>query len=250
MNRAIELGAELKIGKVDGIDIKDGIIRGVHVNGETIQCDKVVLCLGPWTGVALEDWFNIKIHMDGIKSTSLVYNQMPEMKTEPFACFCDDDKYGCHLELYPRPSGELYICGIGGSDYVSGDRLRDGGDCSSSDLILADPKRIDAGRKSFSSMSSLGDRTPDLTNACMRPCTSDSLPIMGKIPYVEGAYVSAGHNCWGILWSCVSGKAMSELLAEGRSSTISLEAFNPMRFMPRVDTRGRKKGDIDVGEQW
>jgi len=138
MNAAVTMGfAEIRKGKVSGVVIENGSITGVRTDNSTIPCEKVVLCLGPWTGVALEDWFSVIVPMDGIKSTSLVYKDLSEMKTEPLACFCDNDKYGCHLELYPRPDGELYICGIGGSDYV-----RDGGDCASADLTLADPKRV------------------------------------------------------------------------------------------------------------
>lgn len=244
MNAAIAMGfAEIKKGKAKKGVILDetGVVTGVKVDDSIIECEKVVLCLGPWTGVMLEDWFNIKIKMDGIKSTSLVYEEMPEMKYEPFALFCDDDKYGCHLEFYPRPSGELYICGIGGSDYVRDDRLREDGDCASADLIMADPKRVDAGRNSFKEMSSLGDRTPTRT-----------LPIMGSVPFTKGAFVSAGHNCWGILWSCISGLAMSELVNEGTCNVLDLKAFDPMRFIPKNvnNNRGRKKGDLAVGEQW
>jgi len=41
-------------------------------------------------------------------------------------------------------AGELYICGCGGSDYVSGDRLRAGGDCESADKVHQDPARVQA----------------------------------------------------------------------------------------------------------
>jgi glycine/D-amino acid oxidase-like deaminating enzyme len=164
--------------------------------------------------------------------------------------FCDDDEFGTNLELYPRPNGDLYICGIGGSDYVRGDRLRQGGDCATASLILADPTRREAGINSLRSMSSLGDKySPDITQACMRPCTADSLPAMGKLN-VENAFVSTGHNCWGILWSCISGLVMSELIVDGHSQTIDLEPFNPLRFMHKTKNRGKKIGEVYVGEQW
>ena len=51
-----------------------------------------------------------------------------------------------------RPD-ELYICGCGGSDYVSGDRLRSGGDCESADKIHEDPRRVAAARRSFEAMT-------------------------------------------------------------------------------------------------
>jgi glycine/D-amino acid oxidase-like deaminating enzyme len=248
---AIQSGyAELMIGNAQGIITENSKINGVKVNNSIISCSNVCICMGPWSGVRIYDWFQISIPMDGIKSTSLVYN-INEIKTEPYACFCDDDEFGTHLELYPRPNGDLYICGIGGSDYVNGDRLLEGGDCESADLILADINRTTAGINSFKSMSSLGDKyKPIITQACMRPCTSDSLPAMGKLN-IDGAFVSTAHNCWGILWSCISGLAMSELIIDGHSQSIDLNPFNPLRFMQQIKNRGKKiDGQIDVGEQW
>ena len=75
---------------------------------------------------------------------------------------------------------------------------------------------------------------------------------MGEIPNVQGAYVSTGHNCWGILWAPVSGLAMAQLVAQGSCDIIDISAFAASRFLPRVESkeRGRKKGGVDVGEQW
>jgi glycine/D-amino acid oxidase-like deaminating enzyme len=63
-------------------------------------------------------------------------------------------------------------------------------------LPQADPKRVAAASASFSSMTSLGDSPPDTVQACMRPCPPDSLPIMGAVEGITGAYIAAGHNCW------------------------------------------------------
>ena len=91
-----------------------------------------------------------------------------------------------------------------------------------------------------------------LYQACMRPCPSDGLPVMGVVPRVEGAYISCGHNCWGILWAPASGLAMAELIATGESSTIDLKSFSPERFdrSGRSARRGKKMGTVEVGEQW
>ena len=94
---------------------------------------------------------------------------------------------------------------------------------------------------------------PDLVQACMRPCPPDALPIMGKVPHVRGAYISAGHNCWGILWAPVSGLAMSELILDGAASCVDLRHFSPARFArsgSAAALRGRKMGTVPVGEQW
>lgn len=129
VNKFIEHSScEIIIGKAQRLEIYENTVVGIHVEGhnEIIQCDKVVIAMGPWSGVFCEDNFNIAMPMEGIKSTSIIYQNVNEVKVEPYALFCDEDINNCHLELYPRSNGDLYVCGLGGSDYVSGDRLRQG----------------------------------------------------------------------------------------------------------------------------
>ena len=115
----------------------------------------------------------------------------------------------------------------------------------------ADPARVEAATQAFSTMSKRLGGTPDTTQACMRPCPPDALPMMGKVGHVRGAYISAGHNCWGILWAPISGLSMAELIMEGESKCVDLRPFSPGRFMPRATGgRGRKQGTVSVGEQW
>ena len=54
-----------------------------------------------------EDYFGIDLPMEGVKSTSLVYANNAEVVREPYACFCEEDDNGCHLELYPRSNGDI-----------------------------------------------------------------------------------------------------------------------------------------------
>eukprot|EP00606_Chrysophyceae_sp_TOSAG23-5_P001076 GSChrysophyteH2.ASY1.ANO1.1453.1 assembled CDS len=171
--------------------------RGVRTaaNG-VISGDRLIIAAGPWTGVLVEEWFpHLICPMEGIKSTSMLYEAISAVKTEPVVCFSEEhDQHSTHLELYPRPNGDLYVF---------------------------------AGRK------------PALTQACMRPCPPDGLPIMGPIPTNVGpdtVYVSAGHNCWGILWAPICGKAMAQLAACGSQDVLDLRAFDISRF--NVKKRG------------
>jgi hypothetical protein len=43
---------------------------------------------------------------------------------------------------------------------------------------------------------------------------------------------------------------MAELMALGESKVVDISAFNPARFMGRSAKRGKKMGDVNVGEQW
>jgi len=86
----------------------------------------------------------------------------------------------------------------------------------------------------------------------MRPCPPDAKPYMGPVQGWKGAYINAGHNCWGIAWAPACGKAMAELVLEGRCRSVDLKPFDPARFTASKGRggRGRKKGSLSVGEQW
>ena len=85
----------------------------------------------------------------------------------------------------------------------------------------------------------MGGAGPRVSQSCMRPCPPDALPYLGAVPGVDGAYLACGHNCWGILWAPVTGRIVSELVVDGKSS-IDLEAFDPGRFMSAAQKRGRR----------
>ena len=174
------------------------------------------------------------------------------MAEEPCALFCAEDSNACHLEVYPRVDGSVYLCGIGGSDHVRGARLREGGDLQDASLMKANPNRVAAAVASFQGMAPFArGQTPKIEQACMRPCAPDAMPVLGVVPGTSNVVCAYGHNCWGILWAPVTGLLISELLADGAVTAIpSLDPFSPKRFMTRAPKRGRAKGDERVGEQW
>jgi hypothetical protein len=190
------------------------------------------------------------------------------------------------VEVYPRPDGTIYICGIGGSDYITTSELQES---AFLDECLPKSDRVEAASSAFRMMSNSYAKKGVLSHsqACkcridatfiyqddihrtrmiikldfrmhvhsfscegMRPCPPDALPYMGKITGWSGAYINAGHNCWGIAWAPACGKAIAELVLEGASRSVNLKPFDPARFASRArGGRGRKKGTVNVGEQW
>ena len=267
VEKMIETGdIHVILGECIGVDVEDGggggggdgkIVKGVkYIDRETqeervLEADVVVVSAGPWSCQA-EDWFDnaVELPMEGVKSTSIVWKEREGTATAATALFCgEDNRFGTHLEVYPRPDNSIYICGIGGSDYITKEELKTGAyleECN------AKESRVDAASNAFREMSATyrKDGELDRSQACMRPCPPDAMPYMGKIPGYKGAYINAGHNCWGIAWAPACGVAMSELILEGESSSINLKPFDPTRFTTRVIGRGRKKRGESVGEQW
>jgi glycine/D-amino acid oxidase-like deaminating enzyme len=62
--------------------------------------------------------------------------------------------------------------------------------------------------------------------------TRDGLPLIGKVPGVEGAYIATGHSVWGILNAPATGEAMAELIVDGAAHTVDLVPFDPGRLRP------------------
>ncbi|EWM27319.1 FAD dependent oxidoreductase [Nannochloropsis gaditana] len=262
---AVANGAQVVKGTVVGLAFGEGqdgtapvasirTVTGVQLEGqeeEPIPCSKVVVATGPWAPVAGE-WFGIPVPMEGIYSTSIVLpNCEAASIQEPYALFCGEDENGCHIEVYPRPDGKIYMCGLGGSDYVGGSRLTPGGDCDRPEKILPKPHRVHAAMKSFSAMSpSMAHGKEPMAAACMRPCSQDGLPILGKIPTATNAYLATALNQWGILGAPAAGLCMAELVAEGKAKSANIDAFSPARFFTSRTRRGKKMKGIEVGEQW
>ena len=66
--------------------------------------------------------------------------------------------------------------------------------------------------------------------ACYRPVTRDGMPLIGRIPGVEGAYVATGHSVWGMLNAPATGEAMAELILDGAARRVDLARFAPGRL--------------------
>ena len=262
MEAAVAAGAVVRKGVVTGIDTvseqsgdASTRVAAVRVDGVAVPCRRVVVAMGPWSVLA-ENWLQgsgLRVPLEGIKSVSVVIRNeqlKARITAAPAALFCgEDSRYGTHLECYPRSNGEMYVCGVGGSDYVKGARLRPGGDTESQEKVSPDPARVAAACSALGGMMSLAG-VPDVSQACMRPCAPDAMPLLGPVPFVAGAFLACGHNCWGILWAPVTGKAMAELLVDGRAACVDLGPFSPQRFAAQASGRGRKQGQVAVGEQW
>ena len=81
------------------------------------------------------------------------------------------------VEVYPRPDGTIYICGIGGSDYISKEELQAG---AFRDICNPKQNRVEAASSAFQEMSLLYTKNGELerVQACMRPCPPDAMPYM------------------------------------------------------------------------
>ena len=60
--------------------------------------------------------------------------------------------------------------------------------------------------------------------------TPDQRPLLGPVPGAEGLHLAAGFSGMGFKISPAVGLTMSELLLDGRATTVDLSIFDPGRF--------------------
>ncbi|MDR7555129.1 MAG: FAD-dependent oxidoreductase [Armatimonadota bacterium] len=204
-------GARVVTGRTAArISTRDGRVTGVRVDGarnEDVPADVVVLAAGAWSP-GLAATLGLRIPMQPAKG------------------------YSCTVR--PRglaPSVPLYVIGRRVAITPLGDRLRFGGT-----LELAgyderiDPRRyravVAAAREVLRD-----DLAWDHEEAwCgLRPLLPDGLPLIGRVPWVDGAIVATGHAMLGFTLAAGTGRVVADLAA-GRPPAVPLEAFAVDRF--------------------
>ncbi len=228
MAAAIERGARLQIGCVTGIGLAadrtaaDGII----VDGERLAGDAVVIAMGPWSGLACE-WLPQPLPaVHGLKGHSLVFRSASPISAH--ALFVEmeaaDGTFDAP-EIYPRPDGTTYVCGVSGES-----------------ALPADPSDVAPDAGAYETLRAMTARlAPELAagelvaaQTCYRPVVRDGLPLIGRVPGVAGAYIATGHSVWGMLNGPATGEAMAEMIVDGAAAAVDIAPFDPARLGPRT----------------
>jgi len=211
-------GATLRLGVVEDLLRREGAVRGVRVDGETLEADAVVLAMGPWTGRLATRLELPRIW--GLKGYSVTL-EAPDVPAH--ALFLDyRTADGRHLEpeVFPRPDGTVYVCGM--RDHQPLPESADGVEVSDAacDVLAGAAFRVS---------TTLAKARIMRRQACYRPVTDDGLPLIGRVPGVKGAYVATGHGPWGMLNAPATGLALAELIADGAPKLVDLDPFDPAR---------------------
>jgi glycine/D-amino acid oxidase-like deaminating enzyme len=232
MNAAEGHGAELRHGRITGItQSADGsAVRGVEVNGSVIEADAVVVAMGPWSLITAE-WLAVPA-VFGRRSPSLVYDTRTNIPADAlFLDYHDDSGAVVTVEVFPRANGNTLITAF--SDEAP---------------LPLDPAAVAPTSSEVDRLRMIGERLSPILRAdaiiarqaCFRPVTEDGLPLIGKVPNIDGAYIATGHSVWGILNAPATGEALAELIADGAARSSDLSAFDPARLGPLDPSRVRR----------
>ena len=211
-------GAVLRIGVVEDLVQRDGIARGVRIDGETLDADAVVLAMGPWTGRLATRCRLPRIH--GLKGYSVTV-EAPDVPAHAlFLDYRTADGRQLEPEIFPRPDGTVYVCGM--RDHQPLPESAEGVEVSEAacDVLAGALFRVS---------TALRGARITRRQACYRPVTDDGLPLIGRVPGVRGAYAATGHGPWGMLNAPATGLALAELITDGAPKLLDLRPFDPAR---------------------
>jgi len=195
---------------------QNGHIAGVRTEQGEFHAPTVIAAAGPWTRPLFRDaGFDLPIETEFHQVAIL----KPAPGMHPGGCACIDSGSA----TYFRPDGhDKFLLG----DFYGTRPI--------------DPDNFPQ-RPSDESLESLIERAclrlPKLENAeVMRGITGvydmtpDCRPLLGEIPAIRGLYACAGFSGMGFKISPAVGLVMSELVLDGKASTVDITAFRPHRF--------------------
>jgi glycine/D-amino acid oxidase-like deaminating enzyme len=224
MGAAKKHGAELRHGRVNGIvrSADGSTVLGVEVDGGLVKSDAVIVTMGPWSLVATK-WLALPA-VFGRRSPSLVYDTGAEVPADAlFLDFHGETGAVVTVEVFPRANGNTLVTAFSDEPPLPLDPA----------AITPDPSEVDHLRVICERLSPAFRAEKIIAaQACFRPVTQDGLPLIGRVPGIEGAYVATGHNVWGILNAPATGEALAELIADGAARSTDLTPFDPIRLRP------------------
>lgn len=199
-------GGRMVTAEVTDFVREGGRVTGVRAGGETIACDAAVLATGPWSK-ALARKLGVDVPLESER--------------------------GYHLELWepsvmPRApvmvaAGKFVATPMDGRLRLAGVVEFGGLDAPASRAPLELLKRNV--RTTFPGI------TWKETKEWMghRPAPADSIPVIGAVPGLKGAYMGFGHHHVGLTGGPKTGRLLSQIIA-GRQPNVDLSAYSPSRF--------------------
>jgi glycine oxidase len=202
----VRRGVEVQTNTVvHGFQRSNGQVAAVQTNAGVLRAKQFCLTAGCWSQALLED-------LHSPLAVKPVRGQIVLLQSQPGRLkriICHGSRY-----LVPRPDG-LVLIGSTEDDV--------GFDCRTTSAGVSSLLRF-----ALELAPGLSDAEVERTWAGLRPATPNRLPVLGKIPDLENAFVATGHFRAGLQLSAATAVVMSQLI-RGEPPEIDLAPFSPVK---------------------
>jgi glycine/D-amino acid oxidase-like deaminating enzyme len=198
------------------LQVSDDCVSGVVTDKGAISSPIVIAAIGPWTRPLLQEaGYDVPIECE--------YHQVAILRNPPGmkggGCGCIDSATATYFRSDAHDKflvGDFY-----GKRPVDPNNFpQRASDESLEEIIERACRRVPKLEQAevMRGVTGVYDMTPD------------SRPLLGEIPGIRGLFVCAGFSGMGFKISPAIGLVMSELVLDGKASSVDIRAFRPNRF--------------------
>ena len=205
---AVSQGAKLVIGDVSDIAYENGHVTGVQVGGETLTCDTAVVATGAWSG-PLAKKLGVNVPLESERGYHLELWEPSVMPRSPV--MVSSGKF-----VVTPMDGRLRLAGVVEFGGLDAPRSR-----APFALLEKEIRKAIPGITWKETREWMGHR----------PSIADSIPLIGEVPAVKGAYLGFGHDHVGLTGGPKTGRLLAQLIS-GRKPNVDLTPYSPGRFAP------------------
>ena len=215
-NAARDRGARiLSESPAVGIEITANRVTAVLTENERIETPVAVVAAGPWSGPLLAS-IGVDVPLRPIRHQVIMLRRPQDVV--PDHPIIGDVVY----DMSPRPdAGNLTLIGVGEDEDASPDTFNQG----------VDMPMVEA------TFEKLVKRMPGMSQALFRggwsglfTTTPDWHPVLDSVEGIDGLYVSVGFSGHGFKLSPMIGMVMSELITQGRATSLDISEMSLSRF--------------------
>jgi D-amino-acid dehydrogenase len=199
-------GGRLLLAEADDIVRDGGRVTGVRAGGETIPCDGAVIATGVWSG-PLARKLGLKVPLESERGYHIEVWEPSMMPSVPAMLA------SAKIVMTPM-DGRLRLAGMVEFGGLTAPPSR-----APFDLLKRNLKRVLPGLRHGGITEWMGHR----------PAPSDSIPVIGAIPGLSGAYAGFGHHHVGLTGGPMTGRLLAQMIA-GQKPNVDLTPYSPARF--------------------
>ncbi|MEX0303641.1 MAG: NAD(P)/FAD-dependent oxidoreductase, partial [Leisingera sp.] len=199
-------GGRLIQAFVTDVARENGKVTGVQAGGETIACDAVVVATGVWSK-PLAEKLGISVPLEAERGYHLELwepSAMPKAPVMVAAAKC----------VVTPMEGRIRIAGV-----VEFGGLEAGPSKGPLELLRKNARHILPGVTWKREEEWLG----------FRPAPADSIPVIGEVPGLSGAFVGFGHHHIGLTGGPKTGRLLAQMIS-GRTPNMDMSAYDPARY--------------------
>lgn len=199
-------GGRIIKAAVEDFAQENGRITGMRAGGETIACDEMILATGPWSK-ELSAKLGISVPLEAERGYHLELvepSAMPKAPVMVAAAKC----------VVTPMEGRIRIAGI-----VEFGGLEAGPSKGPLNLLRKNARRILPGVTWKDEVEWVGHR----------PAPADSIPVIGAVPGLEGAYTGFGHHHIGLTGGPKTGRLLAQMIS-GKTPNIDMSVYSPERY--------------------